>query len=219
MSRFSLFSRRQTCAQRNRRKGYTLVEAMVGLSLTAMAGAVVLLAVETSLDAADQALQQTVAAGLAEQLADEILGAMYYAPGANPYQSSLGPDEAATQGDGREQFDEIGDYDGYGRDVSPPEDRWGAIVGQGDDRDPDATRHPNFAAPTGAFDGWRQQVEVYYVDPDNPFPDDPSDRLGEPSDYRAIEVVISRELATGEVHELARVRRVVTFLPPVPDIP
>jgi type II secretory pathway pseudopilin PulG len=194
---------------RRPRPGYTLVEAMVALSLTAMAGAVVLLTVETSLDAADQALEQTIAAGMAEQLLDEVMGAMYCAPGSDPHEVTLAPDSGETLGSGRDQFDEIGDYNGYL--AQPPEDRWGKPLGHGDDAD--GLRRANFRTPAGVFDSWRQQVEVYYVQAD-----DPATRLtgSQTSDYRAVEVVISRQISGGGYVELARLRRVVAFVPQSP---
>jgi type II secretory pathway pseudopilin PulG len=194
----------------SRRKpaGYTLVEAMVAISLTAMAGAVVLLTVETSLDAADQALQQTVAAGLAEQLLDEALGAMYCEATGDPYQNPLGPNSWESQGAGRSRFNEVGDF--HNHSSQPPQDRWGRTVGQGDDSG--GLRHSNFRAPE-SFDAWRQRVEVYYVSASNP-----ATRLAasQTSDYRAIEVVVERRLSSGDYVELARRRVVVTNIPKAP---
>jgi type II secretory pathway pseudopilin PulG len=193
-----MFHRSQT--PRRPRRGYTLVEAMVALSLTAMAGAVVLLTVETSLDAADQALEQTIAAGMAEQLLDEVLGAAYGDPG----ETALAPDLGETLGGGRQQFDEIGDYNGYS--AQPPVDRWGRPLGLGDDAD--ESRLASFRAPAGAFDSWRQEVKVYYVDEGNLSKDL---TVGQTSDFRAVEVIISRQNV-----ELARLRRVVAYVPPFP---
>ncbi len=193
---------------RRRRPGYTLVEAMVALSLTAMAGAVVLLTVETSLDAANQSLEKTVAAGLAEQLIDEAAGAMYCEPGGDVYQSPLGPTSWESQGTRRHRFNEMGDFHGF--DAQPPVDFWGNVMGQGEDGV--GQRHPNFRAPGGRMDAWRQAVEVYYVDDE-----DPSRRLTSGvSDYRAVEVVISRDLPNGRSLELIRARRVFTHLPTLP---
>jgi type II secretory pathway pseudopilin PulG len=195
-------------APRRSPAGYTLVEAMVAISLTALAGAVVLLTVQTSLDAADQALEQTVAAGLAEQLLDEVLGAMYCEPMGDPRQTPLGPGAFELQGTGRTRFSEIGDYHGYS--AQPPLDRWGQPIGQGDDAG--GLRHANFRAPED-FDDWRHRVEVCYVSES-----DPSIALSgaQTSDYRSIEVVIERRLSSGDYLELARRRRVVTNLPKVP---
>jgi type II secretory pathway pseudopilin PulG len=192
-----------------RRRGYTLVEAMVALSLTAMAGAVVLRSIETSLDAADQALQQTIAAGLAEQLLDEALGAMYCAPGGDSQQFPLGADAWESQGAGRERFNEIGDYHGFA--AQPPEDPWGSALGQGDEEG--GLRHPNFRSRAGGFAAWKQEVEVYYVDEN-----DPSVRLpaSQTSNYRAVEVVIRRQVGNNGYLELARLRRVIANLPTVP---
>jgi prepilin-type N-terminal cleavage/methylation domain-containing protein len=195
----------QPLCRLERRRGYTLVEAMIALSLIAMAGAVVLLSVETALDAADRAYEQNVAAGLADQLLDEVLGAPYHAADSNPYRHPLGPSTWESQGAGRERYNETGDYHGF--TATPPKDRYGANLGKGNDAS--GARHPNFAAPGNAFGAWRQSVEVYYL-----AAGDPSVRLSgsATSNYRAVEVVISRSVAEGDV-ELARRRRVFTYVP------
>jgi type II secretory pathway pseudopilin PulG len=185
------------------RTAFTLIEAMVALSLTAMAGAAILLTVETSLDAADQTLEQTVAAGMADQLLDEIAGAMYCEPGADPQQYPLGP---GSDESGRAQYDDIDDYHGYA--AQPPEDSWGQPLGSEDDAG--GLRPENFRAPAGGFDRWRQSVEVYYVDPNNL-----SVRLpaGQTSYYRAVEVTISVQMPEGEYRELTQRRRIFAYLP------
>ena len=113
------------------RTAFTLIEAMVALSLTALAGAAILLTVETSLDAADQTQEQTIAAGMAEQLLDEIAGAMYCEPGVDPHQYPLGPNAVEAQGPGRSRFNDIDDYNNY--IAQPPEDRSGQPLATEDD--------------------------------------------------------------------------------------
>ncbi|MBW3598544.1 MAG: type II secretion system GspH family protein [Planctomycetes bacterium] len=191
------------------RPAFTLIEAMVALSLTALAGAAILLTIETSLNAADQALEQTVAVGMAEQLLDEVAGAMYIQPGGDPRAFPLGPSAWEAQGAGRSRYNDNGDYDGFA--AQPPQDRWGQPLGSEDDDG--GLRPPGFRAPSGSLNGWRRSVEVYYLDPD-----DLSARLaaGQTSDYRAVEVVISRETADGQFREIARRRRTLAYLPSAP---
>ena len=114
--------------------GFTLVEATVALAITAVAASALLLGVTSSLHTTDDCLQQTIAAGLAQQLLDEVLGANC-----------------------------IEDYDGTRRQPSV-----------------DA----NFPITAGYFDRWRQEVDVYGVNPA-----DLTSRLTG-SDYRAVEVRI-----------------------------
>ena len=84
-----------------RRRGFSLAEAMIGMTIMALAGTVLLLGVETSLRTAIESEDEAVAAGMAEQLLDEILGHHYTSPLiGDPYQTPLGPSGAEAAGDG-----------------------------------------------------------------------------------------------------------------------
>ena len=54
--------------------GFTLVEALVAISITALAASVLLLGLQTSLHTTDECLRQTIAAGMAQQTLDAVLG-------------------------------------------------------------------------------------------------------------------------------------------------
>lgn len=191
------------------RAAFTLVEALVSLTLTAIAASVLLLGIHSSLQTTDEALEQTIAAGMAQQLLDEIVGARYHALGADGYQISFSPSWYERSGTGRERYDDIDDY--HGLRIQPPEDLWGIALGTDDGEG--GTRHPNFACPAGFLDGWRQEVDVYYVDESNL-----TTRLpyGQVSDYRTVEVRIVRVDPERGRRELANLRRVVAYVPPVP---
>ncbi len=191
------------------RAGFSLIEAMVALSLAAMAGAAVLLTIETAIDASDQAHEQLAAAGMAEQLLDEAVGAMYLEPGAGALPRTLGASGWERRGVGRERFNEIGDYHTFA--AQPPQDRWGRPLGAHDDEG--GLRHPNFQTPASAFARWRQTVEVFYLNPDDLSVRRPA---GQTSDFLAVEAVISRQTPDGKYVELARRRRVVAYLPNIP---
>src|SRR6187397_902006 len=60
-------------ARRARRRGFSIVEAIVALSITALAGAVLLLAVESTVQSTTDSVQRTIADGMAQQLLDEAL--------------------------------------------------------------------------------------------------------------------------------------------------
>ncbi len=189
------------------RAGFTLIEALVAVSITAIAGSILLLGTTTSLQATDDSLRRTIALGLAEQLLDEVLGARYMEYGTSPYQTPLlsGSDEAATGT--RELFDDVDDYNGVL--AQPPEDLWGVPLGT--EGTAGLQRHPNFQLPPEFFDRWRQEVSVYYVsesDLATPLAD------GQTSDYRAVDVRIVRDDPQRGVQELARLRRVVSYVPP-----
>lgn len=190
------------------RAAFTLVEALVAISITAIAASVLLLGVHASVQTTEEGLRQTIALGMAEQLLDEVLGARYHAVGVDGLQISLGPSSWERQGSGRERYDDVDDY--HGVRAQPPEDLWGIELGT-DDGEGDA-RHPNFCAPAGLLDPWRQEIDVYYVDESNLTVRLPA---GQVSDYRAVEVRIYYNASNGGSRELAHLRRVVAYLPPL----
>jgi type II secretory pathway pseudopilin PulG len=186
-------------------RGFTLVEALVCTSIAAMAGAALLLGMSSAMQSTQEAIDQTVAAGLAQQLMDEIAAKRYCDALANPYETTLGPSSWEQAGRGRERFNDLGDFHGF---VSqPPTDAWGMPLGA-DDGQGDR-RHAAFRAED-FLRGWRQEVEVYYVDPN-----DLSQRLlaGQVSNYRAVEVSIWRETPQGGSRRLAVLRRVFAYVP------
>jgi len=203
---------------RQTRAAFTLVEALLAVAFTATAGSVLLLGIGGSLQTTSDALHETVAQGMAQQLMDEVLGGRYAAAGVDGYQVTLGPNAVEKAGAGR-PYDDIDDYNLVR--IQPPQDLWGIDLGKEDGRG--STRHVSFWAPvnrTGAdvgrisfFQGWRQEVYVYYVDES-----DLTQRLsaGQTSDYRAVEVRIVQEVAEGGFRELAKLRRVVAYVPPLP---
>jgi type II secretory pathway pseudopilin PulG len=188
---------------------FTLVEALVSIAITAIAASVLLLGIQSSLQTTDEALHETVATGLARQLLDEILGARYHAVGFDGYQVVFGPSTDETSGSGRERYDDIDDFDGLR--IQPAEDLWGVALGTDDGEG--GQRHPGFWAPADVLDRWRQEVDVYYVDPSDLTTPLPS---GQVSDYRVVEVrIVLVDPARGD-RELARLRRVVAYVPPIP---
>ena len=116
------------------------------------------------MEATTEAIQQTQAVGIAEQLMDEILGKRYMAVGVDPYQTVFSPSSWEMQGQGRERYDDVDDYHDYS--ASPVEDRWGIELGRGNEAG--GLRNAQFQTPSGAFQNWIQRVEVYYVDENQP---------------------------------------------------
>lgn len=180
--------------------GFSLIEAMVALSITTMAGAVLLLATEGVLQTTNDAVDQTIAQGMAIQLIDEVLGARY-AAADNPHETTLGPSSYEKQGAQRNLFNDTDDFNGYL--ASPPRDRDGKPLGQGNAEG--GNRHASLRSPGSDFQNWRQRIEVYYVDPNNPSVRRPN---SSPTDYRAVEVTIERIEPNGSVRPLAKMRRV-----------
>ena len=193
---------------RPKRGAFTLVEALVAVAVTAMAGSVLLLGLNGSVQSTHEAMRQTIAQGIADQLADEVVGCRYMAVGVTPYQITLGPSGSESATGTRELFNDVDDFHGF--TAQPPEDPWGVPLGEDDGAG--GERHPAFQLPEGYFDRWREEVKVYYVDGGDltsPLPH------GQTSDYRLVEVRVLYERPEGGTRELARVRRVVAYVPPL----
>lgn len=173
-----------------------------------MAGAVLLLAVESTVHTTADAVQRTIADGLAQQLLDEAALRHFVAPGGDPLSASLGPNGAESGGSGRERYDDTDDYHSFS--ASPPEELYGHPIGAGNDSG--GLRHSNFRVPDAYFDNWRQGVEVYFVRED-----DHRVRLTSGSSlFRAIEVRIEIRDTDGVYRTLAKRKRIVAYVEP-PD--
>jgi type II secretory pathway pseudopilin PulG len=193
-------------ATRLRRRAFSLIEAMVALAITSMAGAVLLLSTEGVLKTTNDAVAQTIAQGMALQLIDEVLGSRYCALGASPYDSALTPSGWEKAGPGRSRYNDTDDYHLF--NASPPTDPYGIVLGKGDDEGD--YRHTAMQSPGHDVANWRQRIEVYYVDPNNPTVRLPNNQ---PTDYRAVEVTIERTEPNGSVRPLAKIRRVFCYVP------
>lgn len=193
-------------AHRVRRCGFTLVEVMVSMSIMAIAGAAILLGVQSAVKTTDDIVEETIAAGIARQLLDEILGARYATPGGGPYDvSAMGPSAHEKLAVGRMMYDDTDDY--LSVQDEPPQDRWGNLLGRGDGSG--NARATPFAIRSGMLDNWRQKVDVYYVSNSDPSVKMPP---GKPSDYRAAEVHVYRIDSDGKKREVYRTRQVFTYL-------
>lgn len=195
--------RRCRCPQR---RAFSLVEALVALTIMTMAGSVMLLAVESCLTSTTEAVDQLIADGMANQLLDEISLKRFMANGDTPLSIS-GPSSYETSGNGRERFNDLDDYKNFS--ARPAEGIWGETLGTGNDSG--GTRNANFMLPSTQFANWRQRVEIYFVSPTNH-----SQRLtgSSTSYYRAVEVTIEYVRADGGVIPLAKRRRVYAYMPP-----
>jgi type II secretory pathway pseudopilin PulG len=198
-------SSRSRANLRCRLPGFTLVEAMVSLSITAVAGSALLLGVASSMDTAHVIVEETIAAGLAQQLMDEVAGSRYAEAGSGGYQPTLGT-EAGEAGSNRERFDDLDDFNNAG--FQPPCDYWGVTLGADDGEG--GQRHPNFQVPPGYFDRWLEAAEVYYVSNA-----DMTTRLpaGQTSDYRAVHVRVYLNDPEKGPRLRAELRRVFAYVP------
>jgi len=191
---------------RKSRSGFTLVEALVALTLLVMASSVILLSVESSVSTSAQSVESAIAEGIADQIIDEVFGNRYHAVGAPPNQYPLGPSSWEQAGNGRERLNDIDDFHGFVAEIA--EDRWGYPLGTGDGEGDE--RLDELAVRDGFFSNWRQEIEVYYVSES-----DLSQRLPayQTSNFRAVEVTISRNAPDGTLLQLANRRRVLAYVP------
>ncbi len=186
--------------------GFTLIEAMLAVSLTSVAGLAVLMGLASALDASDASIEQLNAAGLAQLYLDELSGKRYCEPGANPRSSSLGPGSVEISGQSRLLFDDMDDFHGVSN--QPPRDPAGVVYGQDDGAG--GTRHPNFILPSSYFNRYRVECQMYYVSAS-----DLTTRLssGQSSSYRAVHVrAYVSQPGRGE-RKLIDLRRVVGYVP------
>jgi len=187
------------------RPAFSLVEAMIAITVLALAGSVLLLAVESSLQTTTDAIDRTIADGLAQQLLDELSLAHFMEPGTSA-SDPLGPSGWESSGHGRERFNDTDDYHSF--TAQPAEGVWAEPLGTGNG-DGNA-RHSAFQVPPNYFQSWRQRIEVYFVDPT-----DPSLRLTSgTSEYRGIEVTIERIEQDGTAQPLATRKKVIAYVPP-----
>ena len=188
------------------RGGFSIVEAIVALSITALAGAVLLLAVESTVQSTTDSVRRTIADGLAQQLLDEALTKCYVLPGGDPLSTTLGPSSFEMAGFGRERYDDADDYFKY--TAHPAEAMYGEQVGTGDDSG--GLRHASFRVSDSFFQNWRQRADVYFVDP----ADHRIKLTGSTSYFRAIEVNIEFQDSDGTWRTLATRKRIVAYVPP-----
>jgi type II secretory pathway pseudopilin PulG len=187
------------------RRGFTFIEAMVAVSITAMAGVAILLGVSSALQSTTAAIEQTVALGMAQQLMDELASKRYARVPTSPYDTPLGPTGAESAGPGRSQYTHIGDYNGLAS--QPPVDPWGISLGTDDGQG--GQRNPSLQAGS-YFANWQRSAEVYYVDPANL-----ANRLSgnQTSNYRGAEVHISIQDRSGTLRPVLTLRRVFAYVP------
>src|SRR5436190_342117 len=118
------------------RTAFTLIEALAAIGIMALAGSVLLLAAQTSLDATDEAAKQAIAQGICEQVLDEIMSKRYMEAGSTYNQNTLSHGAGETT---RLSFDDSDDFNGYS--VQPIQGTYGQTLGTGDDAG--GQRHAN----------------------------------------------------------------------------
>ncbi len=188
----------------SRRAGFTLVEALLGVSMTAICGTAVMLGLNTALETSDHATEKLLATGLAQSYLDEIMSQRYCEAGAGP-QGSLGPGAPEVAGTGRSLYDDVDDFNGLSN--APPRDIWN--VNYGTDDGTGGQRHLHFRLPASALQNFRVAVEVYYVNAT-----DLTTKLTgtNRSNYRAVHARVFVDDPNGS-REVVNLRRVIGYVP------
>ena len=99
------------------RSGFSMVEALLGVTIATIAGAAMLTSVGAAVSATQESKNSNVARALADQLMDEIAGVRFPAPGL----------QLALSAADRSSFEDIDDYSGL-IDM-PPRTRAGQLIG------------------------------------------------------------------------------------------
>jgi type II secretory pathway pseudopilin PulG len=187
------------------RCGFTLIESLVSITLTVVAGCALLYGVYDSMGNTKRAVEQTISAGLAQQMMDEIAGMKYCDDYSQPYQWPLTANASELAGPGRSLFNDIDDY--VGLRYQPPADRWNIPLGDGNGSG--GTRYQNFRI-SSYLANWRVEIDVYYVSNT-----DLTTALasGQTSNYRAVEVRVYINDSNGARRLLTTLRRVFAYVP------
>ncbi len=187
---------------------FSLVEALVALAITAVAGAALLLSLNSNIALTEHTEQHMIAQGMARQLMDEVVGTRYMALNTTPYQTNFTPSSWEAETGTRERFDDIDDYDSWA--TQPPVDEYGVPLGT--ENGQEGQRSVLFRVPDDYLDRWQQEISVQYVNPS-----DLSEGLSgvQTSNYRAVQVrILYNDPERGSI-ELAKMRRVVPYVPTV----
>lgn len=107
---------RATPAVTARRRGFTLVESLIAVSLTTLAGGALLTTIGSTVQISTDSTYTVIAQGIADQLMDEVASVKF------PRTTG-----AITMGTGRSGFDDLDDYNGW--NASPPQTRDGMTLG------------------------------------------------------------------------------------------
>lgn len=100
-----------------RRRGISMVESLIAVAVTAVAGGALLSSLGAAVQASTHASDALIARGLADQLMDEVRAARFPQDG-----------DVRSLDSTRESFDDLDDYHGWS--ARPPVDRSGIALGQ-----------------------------------------------------------------------------------------
>lgn len=184
-------------------RGITLMESLVAVTVTTMAGAAMLTSVGSAVQSSTYTMQVTVAQGLAQQLMDEIAGVRF------PSATTTPPLNRTT----RAGFDDVDDYDGWS--ATPPVDRHGHPLGrEGDWNDGTYSVRPaSLWANQPLLSRYTRTVRVERVVPDN---GSGWTLTTQPTPYRRVTVRVLHTDALSDTRTLAEASRILAHVSPTP---
>ena len=106
-----------------RRRGITLVESLIAVSLTTLAGSALLTTIGSTVQISTNSAYTAIAQGLADQIMDEVSAAKF----PHTQSGTTSGYSMTTGGQGRSGFDDLDDYNGW--NASPPQTRDGMPIG------------------------------------------------------------------------------------------
>ena len=157
-----MFWRVTPVAAATHRRGITLVESLIAVSLTTLAGSALLTTIGSTLQISTDNTYTVIAQGMADQLMDELASVKFpRAGGGTGMEGLMGMGVSLPGvGLGRSAFDDLDDYHGW--NVSPPQTRDGMTLGT--ERmtlgSTSVQRPTNFQPDPRFVSRFRQQVSV-----------------------------------------------------------
>lgn len=188
--------------QRSRRTGITLIESLVAVTITAVAGTALFSAIGASLGASYSTLNHSVGAGLADQMLDEITSVRF------PTDSDSRPAHSHT----RKDFNDLDDYHTWSS--SPPVHKNGIDLGQSllTLMNRFLIQRPAHLKPDSAFlNRLTREVTVERIRPDG---STGWAVTNDDTDYRRVTVKIKLSTAADlPKHEIAEATRIFSYVP------
>lgn len=197
-----MYSRRTNFASASpRRRGFSMVEALMAVTVTTIAGTALLTSIGAAVRTSTGAAHTAVARGLAEQMMDEIA--------ARRFPESSNPPPA---GKSRENFDDIDDYDGWS--ARPPQGRSGRVLGtEGGDDGSNSLRPAEMQADLELLGRFTRRVEVERVQPDG---GSGWNVVAGHTNFRRVTVRVEHTDAESKTATLAEISRIFAYVPVAP---